>query len=651
MTASLTPSPLMQFFTSAGEPLVGGKLYTYQAGSTTPLATYTDESGTVANTNPVIMNSRGEAAVWLDSPLYKLVLKDANDVLIWTADNVGGLATQSDFQAFINSLASSSGSSLVGFIQTGAGAVATTVQAKLRENWVSVTDYGAVGDGITDDTVAFNQWTAAIAGTGKIGYIPKPTSFYKLTSSGNCTSANGTGNGITIVGGGAGCNIKFIFSGSDINNMCGWDLTGCAYGVFSDFTLIGGTSNANCPYATVLYTGATSGGAGFGGLSVFTRVVMTCYGTYTVLNQGAEQLHWIDCEAYGYVGTSATFCYVAGGTTVFKTSNFVLTASGTVNSMTAVNWNGSKAVQSSDNARIVVFHMTANSGIESIWHDGYVVVATSSPFIVMGDDANGAANTTVQHCGMRDSIIEATSSNGNLIVCKSTTASSGDWDFRGRCSVGVALTAIQFQFTNEPYHSTINWVPNDTGAWNGNYLISTPNGSGITGGSAILVAPNNNVEGFINFSSTTFPISGIYGFGQISQGTDGVAIGSPTLQGPTTLAQYNAFAKVRAGARISSASDGLWGVQSTSSVTGSNFIICGIAGYGGLAVVTGAESTNIFIDLLLVTSANVYVIQSGTSQGSPAGRTYSVAAANLRVTMASGTYATQVTFLGMGFPI
>lgn len=86
--ASLTPSPKMQFFTASGIPLVGGKLYTYAAGTTTPLATYTDSTGASANTNPVILDSRGEANVWLGVGSYKMVLKDSVDTLIWTVDNI-----------------------------------------------------------------------------------------------------------------------------------------------------------------------------------------------------------------------------------------------------------------------------------------------------------------------------------------------------------------------------------------------------------------------------------------------------------------------------------------------------------------------------------------------------------------------------------
>ena len=87
--ANLSPSPKLQFFDANGVPLVGGKLYSYAAGTTTPLATYTSSAETTFNTNPIILNSRGEAEVWLGSPQYKFKLTTAADVEIWTVDNIG----------------------------------------------------------------------------------------------------------------------------------------------------------------------------------------------------------------------------------------------------------------------------------------------------------------------------------------------------------------------------------------------------------------------------------------------------------------------------------------------------------------------------------------------------------------------------------
>ena len=86
--AVLTPTAKMQFLKADGTPLVGGKLYTYVAGTTTPQATYTDNTGGSANTNPIILDSRGEANVWLGGDIYKFKLADANDVEIWTVDYI-----------------------------------------------------------------------------------------------------------------------------------------------------------------------------------------------------------------------------------------------------------------------------------------------------------------------------------------------------------------------------------------------------------------------------------------------------------------------------------------------------------------------------------------------------------------------------------
>jgi hypothetical protein len=76
-----------------GLPLAGGKINTYQAGSTTPFTTYTDVNGLIANTNPIILGTDGRppAEIWLNAGFfYKFVLTDANDVVIDTYDNLYG---------------------------------------------------------------------------------------------------------------------------------------------------------------------------------------------------------------------------------------------------------------------------------------------------------------------------------------------------------------------------------------------------------------------------------------------------------------------------------------------------------------------------------------------------------------------------------
>jgi len=86
-----------QFLNTDGLPLNGGKIYTYQAGSSTPLTTYTDTNGLIANANPIILGTDGRPPneIWLTyGYFYKFVLKDANDVTIQTYDNLyGAIAT------------------------------------------------------------------------------------------------------------------------------------------------------------------------------------------------------------------------------------------------------------------------------------------------------------------------------------------------------------------------------------------------------------------------------------------------------------------------------------------------------------------------------------------------------------------------------
>lgn len=96
--AVLAPAPKAQFFYANGEPLVGGKVYTYAAGTTTPLATFTDASASTPNTNPVILDARGECNLWFSpATSYKVILKDADETLQWSVDNIttyGTLASQ-----------------------------------------------------------------------------------------------------------------------------------------------------------------------------------------------------------------------------------------------------------------------------------------------------------------------------------------------------------------------------------------------------------------------------------------------------------------------------------------------------------------------------------------------------------------------------
>jgi hypothetical protein len=122
------------------------------------------------------------APLYLAAGSYDIALKDASGATIWTrrADPVDDTASAYD-AAIRADLASTSGASkgagMVGFIQSGAGAVATTVQNKLRE-FVDVKDFDAVGDGVTDDTAAIQAAVTHSVTQGKSLRIPAGTYLY-----------------------------------------------------------------------------------------------------------------------------------------------------------------------------------------------------------------------------------------------------------------------------------------------------------------------------------------------------------------------------------------------------------------------------------------------------------------------------------------
>jgi hypothetical protein len=83
-----------QFFDNNGVPLAGGLIYTYQAGSSTPLVTYTDNGGTTANANPIVLDSSGRVPneIWLlNGYSYKFIITSASGTSLITLDNLYGI--------------------------------------------------------------------------------------------------------------------------------------------------------------------------------------------------------------------------------------------------------------------------------------------------------------------------------------------------------------------------------------------------------------------------------------------------------------------------------------------------------------------------------------------------------------------------------
>jgi|GEM_PF-3060416 len=157
MSVNLSPigGAAWQFSDNNGNPLSGGKLYTYAAGTTTPLATYTTVVGDVAHTNPIILDSAGRVPngqIWLTdgSVDYKFVLKTSVDVLVGTYDNIPP--------------AISGSAADIEYLPAGTGAVATTVQGKLRES-KSGLDYLTLSDALQHNGAVLLNKAFSFTGT------------------------------------------------------------------------------------------------------------------------------------------------------------------------------------------------------------------------------------------------------------------------------------------------------------------------------------------------------------------------------------------------------------------------------------------------------------------------------------------------------
>ena len=117
---NLAPFPKFTALDSNGDPLSGGQLFTYIVSTTTKKTTYTTEAATTANANPVVLNSSGQADVWLTG-CYTLVLWDSSDVVQWTVDEVCGLTIGEVTTGVTNQIAVYSGVSTVDGVNTISG--------------------------------------------------------------------------------------------------------------------------------------------------------------------------------------------------------------------------------------------------------------------------------------------------------------------------------------------------------------------------------------------------------------------------------------------------------------------------------------------------------------------------------------------------
>jgi hypothetical protein len=94
--SGLCPPIKFALLDSSGNPAAGYLVYTYAAGTSTPKDSYTTQAASVANTNPVVLDSRGEATIWL-SGAYKIVVKTPGGSTVYEDDNISDGALGATF--------------------------------------------------------------------------------------------------------------------------------------------------------------------------------------------------------------------------------------------------------------------------------------------------------------------------------------------------------------------------------------------------------------------------------------------------------------------------------------------------------------------------------------------------------------------------
>ena len=279
---SVTLSPLAgagwQFFDNNGIPLSGGLLYSYASGTSTQLATYTTISGNVANSNPIVLDSSGRPPqeIWITTGYgYKFVLQNSSGAQIWSYDNIPSnspspFANDASNIAYEQGYTVNAGFFVVGrsylitsvgttnfvsigasantvgiyFTATGVGSgtgtaqLSRTVQAKFQDS-ISVKDFGAVGDGSTDDTNAILSAISAMPSNGANLLFPQGTYIV------NSNYVNGLKfNGFTNFSiNGYGATIKVANGAAVTTNHEVMFFINCSYGTINGLIIDGNRAN------------------------------------------------------------------------------------------------------------------------------------------------------------------------------------------------------------------------------------------------------------------------------------------------------------------------------------------------------------------------------------------------------------------------
>lgn len=226
--ASFINSPYPVFFDTDGTPLENGFIYIGTANQnpvTSPINVYWDEALTQQAAQPIRTLNGYASRNGTPSQLYTAVInfsmlvrnrkeaqvyyaQDATIGAVFngypiTSDQIGVLSS-SNLPALTSSQIPVLPATQISFIQAGTGAVSRTAEAKMREIF-SVKDFGAVGDGTTDDTAAIQTAITAfnVARATSPATLMFPAGRYRVTASLNFTlAASGNQRGEVIGGDG-----------------------------------------------------------------------------------------------------------------------------------------------------------------------------------------------------------------------------------------------------------------------------------------------------------------------------------------------------------------------------------------------------------------------------------------------------------------
>ena len=188
-SGTVMPVPVMQFLDGNGDPYSGGKLYTYAAGTTNNLATYTTDDLTgSANANPVILDAAGRAVVYLQPKAYQFKLDNSSDVQQWIQDEVNGVPVQADTVDITGTAGEALAKPNLVYLSDGRG-------SRTGGKWYkadAVLDYASTGV-----TLGFATATIAQDAAGAIRLVGTLDGFVGLTPLGADQFVSGTVGGIT----------------------------------------------------------------------------------------------------------------------------------------------------------------------------------------------------------------------------------------------------------------------------------------------------------------------------------------------------------------------------------------------------------------------------------------------------------------------